>query len=119
MQKSSWLRHVSKAVLIAAALLLSRESVAASAQGAILGQSMIRLPVGWSQISISECIALQSNGTDLLVVVPTTGSSNAIVFVDPNVFIAGAGFCANGNGFFIFTPDGATVTEIVLQPGLR
>ena len=118
MCKSNWLRHVSKAVLIAAALLLSRESDAATAQGAALGQSTTRLAVGWNFIRINVCIAvLDVNGNDLIIIYPTTGGQ--IVTFDPVAIIPAAQFCANGNAFWVLSPDGVNVTQIALIPGLK
>ena len=115
MCKTNWLTHASKAVLVAAALLMSGGPNTAHAS--TLLQPLTRFAVGWNLVRIAACQAGQANGVDWLYIASST--SDALVTTDPITVGAAAQFCANGNAFYVFSPDGVTLTNILLVPGLK
>ena len=73
--------------------------------------------IGWNLIRPTNCLGFQAGGVDYLYIYT---SPTSYFYTDDSVMIVAAvPFCASGQPFYLYTPDGVHTTYVSIFPGLK
>ena len=75
------------------------------------------ISLGWNVIRPTNCLGYQLGGLDYLFIY-TAGGSYVYTY-DSVMIVSAVPFCASGQPFYLYTPDGVHATLVSVYPGLK